>query len=122
MTEFKSKLILVLDFDGVLHSYKSGWQGATVISDPPVEGAQQFCELASQSFSLWIVSSRNSLPGGREAIVNWLRHWNFPADITIAPAGIKPPAFVILDDRAITFTGEWPSITELISFQPWNKK
>lgn len=32
------KPILCLDFDGVIHSYSSGWKGADVIPDPPVAG------------------------------------------------------------------------------------
>ena len=32
------KKTVVFDFDGVIHSYTSGWKGATVIPDPPVEG------------------------------------------------------------------------------------
>ena len=34
----------------------------------------------------------------------------------------KPPALVTIDDRAITFTGEWPSIETLLKFKPWNKR
>jgi len=45
--------------------------------------------------------------------------------ITIYPLHFpleKPPALVSLDDRAITFMGEWPDIEVLKKFKPWNKK
>ena len=44
--------ILALDFDGVLHSYTSGWQGADVISDPPVPGAIEFLMEAVEHFEV----------------------------------------------------------------------
>lgn len=34
----------------------------------------------------------------------------------------KPPAHVTLDDRALTFTGTWPDLGELLEFIPWNKR
>ena len=34
--EMKYQPNVVLDFDGVIHSYVSGWQGAGVVPDPPV--------------------------------------------------------------------------------------
>jgi hypothetical protein len=34
----------------------------------------------------------------------------------------KPGAFVSLDDRAITFEGEWPDVDWLRAFKPWNKR
>ena len=34
----------------------------------------------------------------------------------------KPPAFVGIDDRVLTFEGEWPSMEQLLAFKPWNKR
>ncbi len=113
------KPILVLDFDGVLHSYRSGWKGPAIIPDPPVDGAREFCECALDYFKIWIVSSRCSQPGGVQAIVNWLTEHKFPMGISVSTDGMKPAAFVTLDDRAITFNGTWPDIQELIQFKPW---
>lgn len=33
----------------------------------------------------------------------------------------KPPASVSIDDRCITFTGQWPDLETLKNFRPWNK-
>ena len=32
---------VVFDFDGVIHSYTSGWLGETTIPDPPVPGIRE---------------------------------------------------------------------------------
>lgn len=134
-----SKPILCLDFDGVCHSYISGWQGATNIPDPPVNGLFEFLEQAKEHFDIQIYSSRSYQHGGRGAMANWFAKWwteylftkrpelkekysefMCPDWITF-PLG-KPAAFVTIDDRAITFTGEWPNIETLKNFKPWFKK
>lgn len=113
--------ILCLDFDGVLHSYSSGWQGADVILDPPVDSAQEFVRQASKPFHVVVFSSRSNQPGGIDAMRTWCAKHGFPVDkMTFATE--KPPATVSIDDRAITFTGVWPSVEELLAFTPWNKK
>jgi len=113
------KPTLVLDFDGVLHSYTSGWKGVTIIPDLPVEGAQEFCSQALDYFKIWVVSSRCSQPGGAQAIVDWLTEHKFPMGILVSTDGTKPSAFLTLDDRAITFTGSWPNVQTLRKFTPW---
>lgn len=126
-----NKPILVLDFDGVIHSYSSGWKGADVIPDPPVAGALDFIDKARTHFIVSIFSSRSCQMGGKHAMVEWLRRWmtstwspdramNVLADLEFPTE--KPAAFVTIDDRALTFDGTWPRIEDLKAFQPWNKK
>lgn len=77
--------ILCLDFDGVLHSYTSGWQGARTTPDPPVPCAIDWLRsLLTDSehvshfagrykdFDVQIFSSRSKYPFGRMAMRRWL--------------------------------------------------
>ena len=67
------KPLLCLDFDGVIHSYTSGWKGADVVSDPPVDGALKFIDCAREYFIVAIFSSRSAQVGGKHAMADWLR-------------------------------------------------
>ncbi|BAQ16964.1 hypothetical protein [Methyloceanibacter caenitepidi] len=122
------KPILCLDFDGVIHSYTSGWQDADVIPDPPVPGAIAFLREAVDHFRVAIFSSRSHQPGGIEAMKDWLGRWVLeedPFDVAWVNAiewpTEKPPALVTIDDRALTFDGTWPSMDVLRDFKPWNR-
>lgn len=129
-----SKLILCVDFDGVIHSYVSGWKGADVVSDPPVPGALRWLLKATEFFDVQIYSSRSSQPGGVAAMREWLlnfaiHEWGdkdfadqFMASIAF-PAQ-KPAAFLTIDDRAVCFEGNWSEIdpSNLLNFKPWNKR
>lgn len=126
-----SKPILCLDFDGVIHSYESGWKGADVIPDPPVPGAMAFILDASVHFRVVIYSSRSHQDGGIAAMSEWLKehmlreHPGSYARQALAEIDWpthKPSAMVTLDDRALTFSGEWPAIADLRDFRPWNKR
>lgn len=119
-----SKPILCLDFDGVLHTYTSGWKGATIVADPPVSGMVSFLCRAVDQFDVHIFSSRTHQVGGLSAMRAWLLKWHVPEQVVaeLSFPIAKPSAHVSLDDRAITFTGTWPSMTELQEFTPWNKK
>jgi hypothetical protein len=124
------KPILCLDFDGVIHSYSSGWKGARTIPDPPVEGAITFIEeTLLAGWDVVIHSSRARYFGGITAMRNWLRHYagNSWDTMGLAIADVrfvrwKPPAVVTIDDRAVTFTGVFPKLGDLKTFKPWNKK
>lgn len=128
--ERKVKPILCLDFDGVLHSYSSGWKGVDVIPDPPTLHAMRFLSDAVAHFRVAIFSSRSGQHGGIQAMRFWLRLWlTNELDQDLAESVYsqiewpteKPPAFVGIDDRVLTFDGVWPSIDTLRDFAPWNK-
>lgn len=155
------KPILCLDFDGVLHSYSSGWKGARNIPDPPVKGALEFLVKSLNHFTIAIYSSRSHQWGGRRAMKRWLydflvcygiemepppEWWmNYiahvsamdPWDISVKDAARdvvkriqwpnhKPSAMVTIDDRALTFNGDWKDFAYspdgLRQFKPWNKR
>lgn len=128
------KPILCLDFDGVIHSYASGWKGADVVPDPPTPGAIAFLRGAVEVFDVQIFSSRSNEPGGVEAMCQWLGYWVLEERLSdhedLAWAGAikwptaKPPALVTIDDRALTFSGDWADypLENLAAFQPWNKR
>lgn len=114
---------IVVDFDGVLHSYTSGWQGPTVIPDPPVEGAQAFvaCMLGA-GWDVVVCSTRAEQSDGEHAIRKWLAAHEFPVYLATRIYHGKPPALVYLDDRALRFDGAWPSLADVeAAGVPWTK-
>ncbi len=128
--------ILCLDFDGVLHSYVSGWKGARNIPDPPVEGAIEWLTsllgcpddvgIAARykNFKVCIYSSRSKHLFGRWAMKRWLRKHGmtkYEVELIHFPL-FKPPAFLTIDDRAITFKGCFPKEEDLLKFIPWHKQ
>lgn len=121
-----SKPILCVDFDGVIHSYTSGWQGADVVADPPVRGALKWLEQAAEHWDVQIYSSRSSQPNGPEAMAAWLATWSNleGVSLTLSFPEQKPPAFLTIDDRAVCFDGMWDRLDPkaLLDFKPWNKR
>lgn len=144
----KRKPIVCVDFDGVIHGYQSGWKGVAVIPDPPVPGAiEALLKLWDDGFSVAIYSARSSSLRGRWAMKRWMRealkaHWvsgkNIPGGIEAECMGdaadavryfswpwFKPSAIMTIDDRAVTFNGDWSdakySAAGLRAFKPWNK-
>lgn len=125
------KPILCLDFDGVIHSYVSGWQGDTVIIDPIVPGFFEWAERAAKLFRLVIYSSRSKNPNAIVAMQKYLtaQHaaWcDGRGELALMPplefTAEKPAAFLTIDDRALTFDGTWPDPEMLRNFKPWNKR
>lgn len=125
--------ILCVDFDGVIHSYTSGWKGPRNITDPPVPGAINWlrsllsdpdciCSMAPRylDYDVQIYSSRSRYIGGRRAMKKWLKKWFnyycYPpscVDELLKFPNKKPPASILIDDRAFRFQGRFPPLDEL---------
>lgn len=127
--------IVCVDFDGVIHRYNSGWQGIDVIPDPPVDGAFAWLEellsarlLANggpaNKIKPVIYSSRSQNPKGISAMYLWFIAHGFNEGLleTLEFATRKPAAFLTLDDRALCFTGQFPSEQQMRAFKPWYQK
>ncbi len=112
---------IVFDFDGVINSYKSGWEGAGVINDPPVVGIKELiADIRKNGDKVIIQSSRCDSEVGLNAIKDYLEVYNIEVDdIT----NQKPPAAIYVDDRAICFNGDCNNLRRQISkFRPlWDK-
>ena len=109
---------ICFDFDGVIHSYTSGWQGVDNIPDPPTEGCKETINLLKKKGHRIVVhSTRCQTQEGREAIGNYLLTHDIEVDEICTH---KPAAIIYIDDRAIQFNGNWNETMESISnFDHW---
>ena len=139
------KKIICVDFDGVIHSYKSGWKGARNIPDEPVTGALQWLYIMSGHFDVQIYSARSRYFGARRAMKLWLwkwacKEWDLPLDPDHPDNNVpcelpnnyfryhmkfptkKPPAWITIDDRCFLFKGTFPTIEDIDGFSSWIRK
>ena len=133
----KRKPILCIDFDGVIHSYERGWDDGSIYGTV-TPGFWEWAMKAVREFRLVIYSSRSSSAYGLAAMKTWLREqaaalasqgdWR-PEDVPDVDrmfefAHEKPPAFLTIDDRAVTFDGDWSKMdpAKLRAFQPWTSR
>ena len=111
------KKSIAFDFDGVIHSYTSGWQGYDVIPDPVVPGiAEVIKRLRDLGYSIVVLSSRAATEDGKAAIRNYLFENAIEVDKITDQ---KVPSIVLVDDRAICFRGDTSTLVEdIIDFTP----
>jgi len=137
-----SKPTLCVDFDGVIHSYTSGWRGEDVIVDPPVPGALRWLWKATEWWDVVIYSSRSKSASARAAMLKWMIEHSLAefgdghpmawrdddgdaaSFYPLTFAHEKPAAFLTIDDRAVCFEGDWSELDpyDLTKFKPWNKR
>lgn len=107
----ESRKTVVLDFNGVLDTYQ-GWTGVAT-AYPPRPGTEDFLKkLITAGFKIIILTAVNA-----QEVCEWLfKHHleDYIYDVT----NEKVPALVYLDDRGITFTGDFEkAFNDIINFK-----
>lgn len=115
------KPTIAFDFDGVIHSYETGWRGIDNCPDAPVKGIREVIKkLMDSGYRVVVCSSRCAQPSGLAAVEDYLEEYNIQVSDVVLE---KPAAAVLVDDRAITFTGNTANLINRIKkFNPWYKK
>lgn len=111
---YKTKKTILLDLDGVLNNYTGNYNEDFI---PQMKtGAYQFLENISKNYNIKIFTSRNLLQVSEWLIENNLRQ--FINDVT----NVKEPSYLIIDDRCISFNGDYVELKEKIeNFKVWYK-
>ena len=86
------KRTVVFDFDGVIHSYTSGWKGQSVIPDPPVPGIKEaIAEIRDAGYEVVVVSTRCASVQGQGNLAYQNVHRKEP----LKPLFRPPPELVL---------------------------
>lgn len=111
----KLKPTIVFDFDGVIHSYNSGWVREDIVPDGLVEGIDSVIEmLKTAGYKIVIQSSRARTERGLKAIKDFLDEYNITVDNITSD---KVPALLYIDDNGYRFNTFKPNnIQSLIGF------
>jgi hypothetical protein len=111
---------VALDFDGVINSYKNGWKGESETDEPVAGAAEGILKLLESGLSVVIYSTRAGSPEGEKTIRDYLRNLIGESAGTIRITDRKPIAAVYVDDRAVTFSGDWEEMPGKIEkFKSW---
>ncbi len=110
-----SKKLILIDLDGVLNQYNGNYIENII---PPIKpGAKKFLSELNKEYEIKIFTTRNKL-----YTVKWLIQNNI--DIYIKDVtNIKEPAWLYIDDRCITFNGNYKKLEKDIKkYNVWYKK
>lgn len=108
------KKTLLMDLDGVLNQYKGEFDKDVI--PPPKEGADILLQKLNFDYEVKIFTARDIIMA-----TNWLKKYNL-FDYISGVTNIKEPAYIQVDDRCITFDGDYSNLLKKISeFKVWYK-
>lgn len=110
---------LIIDFDGTIQTYVSGWQGPKNIPDPPTKHVKEALDILKNSFRIVIFSVRAETEEGAQGIREYMEKHNLHYDTV----QVKKPIGLIIDDNCLHFEGDWAkTLKQIADFQHWHKK
>lgn len=109
-----AKRTILIDLDGVLNEYKGNFD-KTIIPEIR-EGAKEFIERLANNYEIKLFTTRNKLLAAK-----WLIKNNLDKHITDI-TNIKELSWLYIDDRCLTFDGDYKKLSENIdNFKVWYK-
>ena len=95
MGKKRNKMVIAVDFDGVIHQYPRKW---TIDKNmyQPIRGALEAINKLRKKYEIIIFTARTNI----KKVEKWLKNNNFP---NLKITKIKPKAIIYIDDNAIRF-------------------
>ena len=123
----KTRRVLAVDFDGVISSY-SGWNGLGRFGEPVEHCRTSLQALQNMGWDIIIFTTRGDDIKEVERYLNFHRipYDKINENMESSPENVsdrKVLADVYLDDRAVTFNGDWlEASAQIIFHEPWWRK
>ena len=112
----KYKPTILIDWDGTIGQYDGKYVPGVV--GAPLEGARAmiYALIEREGYDVKVFTTREA-----EIIAPVLAEFGFPK---LKVTNYKSPAYLMIDDRAICFQGEWNKdlLDQIKNFKPWWKR
>ncbi len=109
-----NKRTLLIDLDGVLNTYTGGYQQDYI--PPMANGVKEFLESLQDKFDLKLFTTRPAHLAQKWIEDNQIQH--LFSEVT----DTKRPAWLLIDDRCLTFDGNFENLAmQIAEFKPWYK-
>ena len=117
----KHKKVLLIDFDGVIHQFKKGWNKGKILESPVENSKWALRTLVKAGYEVVIFCARltkhdvvSDVKDQKARMENWFFIHGFKKGVHYhRMTNKKEGCLAQIDDRAIRFEGHWESIVKM---------